>query len=107
MMNKLTLLPIILALAACGKPAVPDTPLEAAARRTCMDTIEARATNPKSIAYFTDMPSPVTHGAGGQMEVAIKLSAKNEAGSAVTMLTTCKVSADGKALVDIAVKDSR
>ncbi|HEX8615758.1 MAG TPA: hypothetical protein VF800_31130 [Telluria sp.] len=106
-MNKLTLLPIILALAACGKSAVPDTPLEAAARRTCMATIEARATNPKSIAYLTDAPSPVTHGASGQMDVPVKFSAKNELGTAVSMLASCQVSADGKTLVNIAVKDSR
>lgn len=106
-MNKLTLLPIILALAACGKSAVPDTPLEAAARRTCMDTIEARATNRKSIAYLTDVPTPVTHGAGGQMDVPVKFSAKNELGTAVSMLANCQVSADGKTLVNIAVKEGR
>lgn len=106
-MNKLTLLPIILALAACGKTAVADTPLEAAARRTCMDTIEARATNAKSIVYLTDSPNPVTPGAGGQLAVPVKFSAKNELGSAVTMQASCKVSADGKTLVDIAVKESR
>ncbi|NHZ90739.1 hypothetical protein F2P45_17165 [Massilia sp. CCM 8733] len=106
-MNKLTLLPIILALAACSKPAVPDTPLEAMARRTCMNTIEARATNPKSIAYLSGTPSLVTRGPDGQMDISIKLSAKNESGTAVTMLATCKLSADGKTLVDIAVKDTR
>lgn len=81
----------MLALLACGKPAVADTPLEAAARRTCMDTIEARATNRKSIAYLSDTPTPVTHGAAGQMDVPVKFSAKNEAGSAVTMLASCQL----------------
>ena len=107
MMNKLTLLPLLLALAACGKPGVPDTPLEAAARRTCTDTIDARATNPKSITWLTDTPGPVKHGANGQMEVAVKFSAKDELGTAVTMLATCQVGADGKTLVNILVKDSR
>ncbi|RSZ56328.1 hypothetical protein HF313_22615 [Massilia atriviolacea] len=106
-MNKLTLLPLILALAACGKPGVPDTPLEAAARRTCSATIEARATNPKSIAWLGDTPTPVKHGANGQMEVAITFSAKDALGTAVSMLAICQVGADGKTLVNIAVKDSR
>jgi hypothetical protein len=106
-MNKLTLLPLVLALAACGKPAVPDTPPEAAARRTCMDTIAARASNPKSIVYLGDSANPITHGAGGQLAVALAFSAKNELGTAVSMLASCQVSADGKTLLNIAVKDSR
>lgn len=107
-MKILALLPFVLALAACGKPAVPDNPLDAAARRTCMDTIESRAINRKSIAYGSDDPIPVVHKpANGQLEVAIKFSAKSEQGIASSLMARCVVSADGKTLVDIAVKDSR
>ncbi|MDM5175726.1 hypothetical protein F2P44_24015 [Massilia sp. CCM 8695] len=97
----------MLALVACGKSAVAENPLEAAARRTCMDTIEARATNSKSISYVSDAPSPVTHGANGQLEVTLKFSAKNEMNIASTLQARCLVSADGKTLAEISVKDSR
>ncbi|MCY0914207.1 hypothetical protein [Massilia antarctica] len=106
-MKKLSLLPMMFALAACGKPAVAENPLDAAARRTCMDTIAARATNSKSISYDTDAPSPVTHGANGQLEVPLKFSAKNEMNIASTMQARCVVSSDGKTLAGITVKDSR
>ncbi|ATQ76443.1 hypothetical protein CR152_19360 [Massilia violaceinigra] len=104
-MKKLTLLPMMFALAACGKPAAPENPLDAAARRTCMNTIESRAI--KSVSYIGDTPSPVTRGANGQLEVSLKFSAKNEMNIASTMIARCVVSADGKTLVEIAVKDSR
>lgn len=97
---------LIVALAGCGKPGAPVSPLEASARRTCMDTIEARATNKKSISYQSDDPA-ITKDAKGQMDVSIKFSAKNEIGMASTMVAKCVVSPDGKTLVDIAVKETR
>ncbi|MDQ1923585.1 hypothetical protein [Massilia pseudoviolaceinigra] len=106
-MKTLTLLPMMFALAACGKPAAPENPLDAAARRTCMNTIESRAINSKSVSYIGDTPSAVTRAANGQLELSLKFSAKNEMNIASTMIARCVVSADGKTLVEIAVKDSR
>jgi hypothetical protein len=94
-----------LALAACGKTTAPADPLDAAARRTCMDTIESRAINRNSISYTSDDP-PVSKDAKGQLKVAIKFSAKNEIGMASALQAQCTVSPDGKSLVEIAVKDS-
>jgi hypothetical protein len=103
-MKKLAIL-FAFSLAACGKTAAPADPLEVAARRTCMDTIESRAINRNSITYTSDDP-PMSKDAKGQLKVAIKFSAKNEIGMASALLAQCTVSSDGKALVDIAVKDS-
>jgi hypothetical protein len=103
-MKKLAIL-FTLALAACGKTAAPVDPLDVAARRTCMDTIESRAINRNSITYTTDDPA-VSKDAKGQLKVAIKFSAKNEIGMASALQAQCTVSPDGKSLVDIAVKDS-
>ncbi len=97
---------LAIGLAGCGKSAGPASPLDAAARQTCMDTIESRAVNRKSISYLSDDPA-VAKDAKGQLEVAIKFSAKNEIGRATTMVANCTVSPDGKSLVGIAVKDSR
>ena len=94
-----------LALAGCSKSSAPASPLDTAARRTCMDTIEARAINRNSVAYRSDDPA-VSKDAKGQLAVSIKFSAKNEIGMATTMVAKCTVSADGKTLVDIAVKES-
>lgn len=95
-------------LAACGKAQAPANPVDEVARTTCKQTIEARATNPKSISYQSDDNKPVGHtNADGKLDVVIKFSAKNELGMASYLLATCRVSADGKTLVDIAVKDSR
>ncbi len=94
-----------LVLAGCGKTAATDSPLQAAARHTCMDTIEARAINRNSVAYVGER-TPVTSNAKGQLVVALKFSAKNEIGMASTMQAQCAVSADGKTLVEIAVKES-
>lgn len=104
-MKKLILIAAIV-LTACGKTAAPVNPLDAAARRTCMDTIEARATNRSSISYLSD-DVPVAKNAKGQLDVSIKFSAKNELGMASTLLARCTVSADAKTLLDIAVKESR
>jgi hypothetical protein len=93
-------------LAACGKSAAPDSPLDAAARQTCKNTIEARAINRKTVVYLDD-DQPVAKTAKGELEVPLKFSAKNEIGIASTMQARCTVSADGKALVAIAVKDAR
>jgi hypothetical protein len=94
------------ALAACGKSAAPISPLDAAARRTCMDTIESRAIDRKTVSYTSDDPA-VVKDAKGQLGVSIKFSAKNEIGMASTMIAKCTVSPDGKTLVDIAVKETR
>jgi hypothetical protein len=104
-MKKLILIAAIV-LTACEKTAAPVNPLDAAARRTCMDTIEARATNRSSISYLSD-DAPVAKNAKGQLDVSIKFSAKNELGMASTLLARCTVSADAKTLLDIAVKESR
>ena len=97
---------LVVALAGCGKSAAPVSPLDAAARRTCMDTIESRAINRKSVSYSGEDPA-VAKDAKGQLDVSIKFSAKNEIGMASTMVAKCAVSADGKRLVDIAVKETR
>lgn len=106
-LKNLTPLLILAALSACGKTQAPVNPLDAAARRTCMDTIEARATDRKSIAYLSD-DTPVLHNkTTGQLDVSIKFSAKNELNIASTLMARCLVSPDGKTLVEITVKDSR
>jgi len=104
-MKKLILLAAV-ALAACGKTAAPDSPQDAAARQTCKNTIEARAINRSTVAYLGD-DKPVAKNAKGELDVSLKFSAKNEIGIASTMQAQCTVSADGKTLVAIAVKDSR
>jgi len=106
-MKKLLLLLPVLLVASCGKTQAPENPVEAAVRRTCMDTIESRAINRKSISYQSDERSPVIKSANGNLEVSIKFSAKNEIGLASSLMAKCIVSSDGKSLVDIAVKDSR
>jgi hypothetical protein len=107
-MKTLTPLFLLIALAGCGKPDAPVNPADAVARRTCMDTIEARATNRKSISYQDADATPVGRiGPNGELDVAIKFSAKNELGMASNLRATCRVSADGKTLIDINVKDSR
>ncbi|RJG11756.1 hypothetical protein D3872_18115 [Massilia cavernae] len=71
-----------------------------------MNTIESRATNPKSISYISN-DTPVAKDAQGQLVVSIKFSAKNEMNMASTLQAKCTVSPDGKSLVDIAVSESR
>ncbi len=95
-----------LALVACDKAATPLDPLQTSARRTCMDTIEARAVNRSSVSYSADNPAPTKDGQG-QLQVALKFSAKNEIGGASSMLAQCLVSADGKTLVSINVTEPR
>lgn len=104
-MKKLMLLAVV-ALAGCGKGGESLSPLETAARRTCMDTIESRATNAKSVNYTNKDPA-IIKDAKGQLQVSIDFSAKNEIGMASRMVANCLVSADGKTLVDIAVKENR
>ncbi len=106
-MKTTSLLFILLGLAACSKSGPADTPAEAAARRTCMDTIESRATNKKSISYLGPETAVGHTKPNGHLDVAIKFSAKNEIGMASTVLANCTVSADGKTLVDIQTRDSR
>lgn len=102
-----SLLLIVLALVSCAKSGPSDTPVEAAARRTCMDTIEARATKPKSITYLDNGQAVGHTRANGQLDVTMKLSAKNEIGMASTLSASCVLSADGKSLVEIQVRDAR
>ena len=97
---------LALALAGCSKTAAPLSPLEAAARQTCTSTIESRAVNRNSISYLGDDPA-IAKSANGQLDVTVKFSAKNEIGIASTMTAKCSVSADGKSLVAIAVKEGR
>ena len=104
-MKKLMFLAVIV-LAGCGKTGTPASPLDAAARRTCMDTIESRAINRKSVDYANEDPA-ITKDAKGQLLVSIDFSAKNEIGMASRMVAKCVVSPDGKTLVDIAVKETR
>ncbi len=104
-MKKLILI-FAIALTACGKTSAPESPLDAAARRTCMDTIEARAINRNSVSYSGDN-APAVKNAKGQLTFALKFSAKSEIGMATTMVAQCVVTADGKSLVEIAVKESR
>ncbi|MBZ2206994.1 hypothetical protein [Massilia soli] len=104
-MKKLMILGVI-ALAGCGKSGDALTPLDAAARQTCMNTIESRATNAKSVSYINKDPA-ITKDPQGQLQVSIDFSAKNEIGMASRMVAKCVVSADGKTLVDIAVRENR
>ena len=104
-MKKLMFLAVVV-LAGCGKSGESMSPLDTAARRTCMDTIESRATNAKSVNY-TDKDPAITKDAKGQLLVSIDFSAKNEMGMASRMVARCTVSGDGKTLVDIAVKENR
>ena len=103
-MRYLTSLLLAFALAACGKAGMPSDPLHAVAVQTCKNTIESRATNRKSLDYLS---VDVTPAAPGKLNVAIDLSAKNEIGMASRLQARCTVSADGKSLLDIAVKDVR
>ena len=93
-------------LAGCGKTGPSASPLDAAARQTCMDTIESRAINRKSVDD-TDRDPAIAEDAKGQLLVSIDFSAKNEIGMASRMVAKCVVSSDGKTLVDIAVKETR
>ena len=104
-MKKLMFLAAIV-LAGCGKTGAPASPLDAAARRTCMDTIESRAINSKSVSYTNEDPA-IAKDAKGQLQVSIDFSAKNEIGMASRMVAKCVVTPDGKTLVDIAVKETR
>lgn len=106
-MKATSLLCILFALTACGKSGPADTPVEAAARRTCMDTIESRAINKKTVTYLGPDTAVGHSEPNGQLEVSIKFSAKNEIGMASTVMATCTVSADGKSLVAIRSKNTR
>ena len=95
-----------IALVGCGKLAAPVDPAEAAARSTCMATIESRAINRNSVSYSANATHAVKN-AKGQIEIDLRFSAKNEIGMASTMFAHCVVSPDGKTLRDIAVKEPR
>ncbi|MES2900647.1 MAG: hypothetical protein V4723_13045 [Pseudomonadota bacterium] len=103
-MKKLILV-CALILSACGKTGASSDPLDAVAVRTCKDTIESRATNSKTVNYIGD--ETVTKAADGKRTVSLKFSAKNEIGMASTMVAACTVTADGKSMLNIAVKDTR
>ncbi len=106
MKNHLYLLALVLTVAGCSEKAAPLSALDQTARQTCMSVIEARAVNRKSISYLGDVVAPVKD-AKGQLTVLLKFSAKNEIGMASTMVAQCLVSADGKSMVDIVVKEGR
>ncbi len=101
-MKRLMVLLAISLVAGCGKTGAPADPLDAAARRTCMITIESRAVNRDSLAYIEN-EAPATRNAKGELEFSIKFSAKDEIGKASTMVARCTVSADAKKLVNIVV----
>ena len=101
-MKRLMVLLAISLVAGCGKTSAPADPLDAAARRTCMNTIESRAVNRDSLAYIEN-DTPATRNPKNELEFSIKFSAKDEIGKASTMVARCTVSADGKKLVNIAV----
>lgn len=94
-----------LLLSACSKQDTVN-PLDSAARRTCMDTIESRATNRSSVAYGDEAPVGRTK-PNGQLDVTVKFSAKNEIGMASHIIASCVVSADGKTLISIATREGR
>ncbi|QYF92692.1 hypothetical protein KY495_18430 [Massilia sp. PAMC28688] len=104
-MKTVPLIMLALTLAACSRQEAAN-PLDSVARRTCMDTIESRATNRDSVAYGDDMPVERSK-PDGQMNVTVKFSAKNEIGMASNIVANCVVSADGKTLVSIATKEGR
>ena len=107
-MKLLTLFLALLALSSCGKVLTPADPLHAAAEQTCKATIEGRAINRKTVDYSSVAVTPAAAPAPkGQLSVAINFSAKNEIGMASWMLANCSVSADGKTLVAINVKQTR
>lgn len=106
--NHLKTIPLILlalTLTACSQKDAAN-PLDSVARRTCMDTIESRATNRDSVAYGDDVPVGRSK-PNGQLDVTVKFSAKNEIGMASHIIANCVVSADGKTLVSIATKEGR
>jgi hypothetical protein len=98
-MKYLLLIPTIIALTACGKSTTPADPLHAMAVDTCKATIASRATNIRTLNYRSVDVKP----GQGQLIVSIDFSAANEVGLTSSMLARCVTSADGKALVDIAV----
>ena len=97
---------LALALTACGKVGAPADPLDAAARRICINTIESRAVNRDWLAYIEN-DTPAVKNAKGQLHLSIKFSVNDEIGKASTMIARCIVSPDGKTLAAITVKDSR
>lgn len=107
-MKNLILLAGVLALAGCEKIIAPADPLHEAARRTCKDNIESRAVNRNTVTYLsTNATHPVTKTPKGELDFSIRFSVRNEIGSPSTLLAHCVVSADGKKLVGITVKDTR
>ena len=105
-MKKLLFLSLI-ALAGCSKTGTTDSPLDVAARRTCMDTIESRAINKNSISYHSEDNKPVNKASDGKLDMTLKFSAKNEQGMASNLIARCVVSADGKTLINIDVREGR
>ncbi len=102
-MKTYSLILIALALTACSRQEAAN-PVDSVARRTCMDSIESRATNRDSVSYRDDLPVSRTK-PNGQLDVTVKFSAKNEIGMASHIIASCVVSADGKTLVSIATKE--
>ncbi len=99
-MKFLTLMAAVFGLAACDKAQAPSDPLHAVALQTCKGNIESRAINRKTVNYLATSVAPEA----GKLVASLTFSAKNEIGSASTMVARCVTSADGKTLVDILVK---
>ena len=105
-MTKSLMVLLALALTACGKVGAPADPLDAAARRICINTIESRAVNRDWLAYIEN-DTPAVKNAKGQLHLSIKFSVNDEIGKASTMIARCIVSPEGKTLAAITLKDSR
>ncbi len=97
-MKTFTLLAAVLALSACDKLPAPANALHAAAIKTCKQPVEARAVNPRTLAYLSTAVVPT---ANGQLDVTMRVSARNEIGTPFTLQAKCVVSGDGKSLVGI------
>ena len=96
-MKRLILL-CALALAGCGKTAATDSPLQAAARHTCMDTIEARAINRNSVAYIADGTPVATNSKGQEFPEACAEAELDHASEELNRLHSIEASSQKRSL---------